>query len=108
MPPALRHLRSVSALLLVLFASACAGEHGEAAAQSAPPPVTAFNAFGMPGPWWRAGASAEEFDLDLRTCRSESSAARARPGEADPLDAAYRSFLGCMERLAWTRGRPPS
>lgn len=65
------------------------------------------NAFGIPGPWWRADATPGAFDADLATCRSASSAARKRPGESDPLDAAYRAFLDCMDARGWQRGTPP-
>ena len=46
-------------------------------------------------------------DADLLDCREASSAARRRPDVTDPLDAAYRAFLGCMERRGWQRGAPP-
>jgi hypothetical protein len=66
------------------------------------------NAFGMPGPWWQAQAEPQAFDADLSQCRRESSQAREQPGQPDPLDAAYRAFLGCMEANGWRRGVPPA
>ena len=86
---------------------ACAGEASDATTGVPDPAPTVHNAFGMPGPWWRAGASVERFDVEVKACRGESSAARERAGEADPLDAAYRAFLSCMEKHGWKRGRPP-
>jgi hypothetical protein len=75
---------------------------------AAAPPAPAFSVYGLPGPWWRAGAGQEEFDQESRACRRKSSEARALPGGLDPSDAAYRAFLDCMLEHGWNRGAPPA
>lgn len=60
---------------------------------------------GLPGPWWREGATREMFETEQRLCLTASRDARA--GADDPADAAYRAFLGCMQTSRWTRGLPP-
>ena len=51
---------------------------------------------------WTRGA----FETDVAACRTQSS--RAREGAADPHDAAYRAFLGCMSASGWRRGGAPA
>jgi hypothetical protein len=83
-------------------------------AESALPPVAAaparpepfFEREGVPGPWWRDGATPEMFESEHRACLRASG--EARRGAEDPADAAYRAFLACMETARWQRGLPPS
>lgn len=92
--------------LLAALLTAC-GAPGEASRPSEPPATPlAFTAHGLPGPWWRVGASPREFQRDSRACRTQSSQARQRASR-DRLEAAYRAFLECMEARRWQRGSPP-
>jgi hypothetical protein len=85
--------------------SAPSASSAGAAAVAAPP--AAFSVYGLPGPWWRAGAAQEDFERESRECRRQSSEARAQPGGLGPSDAAYRAFLDCMLGHGWNRGTPP-
>jgi hypothetical protein len=98
--------RALCAAFLIL---GCGAESAPSAspADAAAPPASAFSVYGLPGPWWRAGAAQDDFDQDSRECRRASSLARAAPGGLDPSDAAYRAFLDCMLGHGWTRGTPP-
>ena len=96
--------RALCAAVLMLC---CGAESTPAPTAAAPQPVAAFSVYGLPGPWWRAGAGQEDFDQESRECRRVSSEARARPGGLDPSDAAYRAFLDCMLGHGWNRGAPP-
>jgi hypothetical protein len=68
-------------------------------------PVQSFHTrYGFPGPWWKEGGRAGEFDRESRTClRRSNQARRAAPGD-ERNEAAYRGFLTCMEELGWNRG----
>lgn len=107
--PALCVWRLMALLLPVAWSCASSGSEsgGTAKASQSVGPVV-HNAFGMPGPWWRDDGSPQVFETDLATCRRESSEARERRDEPDPLDAAYRAFLGCMDGNGWQRGLPPA
>jgi hypothetical protein len=85
----------------------CGAEPPPPPPAAAAPPASAFSLYGLPGPWWRAGAGQDDFDRDSRECRRASSEARAQPAGLDPSDAAYRAFLDCMLGHGWTRGTPP-
>ena len=88
----------------VLLACGPGGETSRPAEPAATPLV--FTAHGLPGPWWRVGASPKEFQRDTRSCRQQSSKARQRAA-SNALEAAYRAFLECMEGRRWKRGLPP-
>jgi hypothetical protein len=96
--------------LLLLIAFAC-GDLGDATLDvSAPPPVAVripYELHGIPGPWWRDNATQGDFDRDLWACRTESKRSRQGATSETRKDVAYRAFLDCMTRLAWTRGHPP-
>jgi hypothetical protein len=95
------------ATALAVLLLAC-GQAAEAPRPVGPPPTPlAFTAHGLPGPWWRAGASPRDFQRDSRACRAQSSRVRERVTR-DALEAAYRAFLDCMEARLWQRGTPPS
>jgi hypothetical protein len=105
-------LESIASCCIAIFLASCSEgtSHGEIADVAAPAPAapSAFNGGdGVPGPWWRHGASREEFNSDLVDCRGRSVEARSNASE-DPPDAAYRAFLACMSELAWSRGAPPA
>jgi hypothetical protein len=73
---------------------------------AAPTLPIAYGMEGVPGPWWRHGASRADFDGDMRTCRDRSTEARRSAHPDLRLDAAYRAFLDCMLQDGWTRGSP--
>jgi len=99
-------LRVGSASVSVLLLASCGSSEAPAGASTpSPAPPAHFSRVGLPGPWWREGATREHFDREARTCVSESGAARR--GAEDPADAAYRAFLDCMEARRWMRGVPP-
>ena len=95
---------------ICVWALGCGEAAGTSAVGDVSAPVperpSAFVVEGVPAPWWRKGAGRTDFEVDLRTCRDRSAAARKSASE-DPPDAAYRAFLTCMGELAWTRGAPP-
>jgi len=98
--------RGLLAAALSALIAAC-GDGGAARPPLEPPPTPlAFTAHGLPGPWWRIGASPREFQRDSHACRSQSTRARER-ARRDALEAAYRAFLDCMEARRWQRGSPP-
>jgi hypothetical protein len=95
------------ALLLGLFAACRPSEPNPPAVAAAPArPEPFFEREGVPGPWWREGASSDMFEREHRACLRASHRARAQA--KDPADAAYRTFLACMETGQWTRGLPPA
>ncbi|MGH0030971.1 MAG: hypothetical protein ACQGVC_14350 [Myxococcota bacterium] len=106
--------RSLPLALAALVLLACGSAAEKAGSvEAAPPPAGAdlvFQREGVPGPWWRSGATQEMFDAEHRLCLARSREARreaAARGDGQPADAAYRSFLECMERYSWNRGLPP-
>ena len=93
--------------------SACGPDAGATQGDgvASPPPASGsahllFDREGVPGPWWRNGATLEMFEEELSGCLARGR--EARVGADDPADAAYRGFLSCMERHSWVRGLPPS
>jgi len=100
-----QRLRRAAAGLALLWLGCGAGD-GSRAVEAGPPPGTrlVFQRDGVPGPWWRDGATQEMFDAEHRICLARSREARAG---ADPADAAYRAFLECMQQRSWSRGLPP-
>jgi hypothetical protein len=80
----------------------------DAASSPAPTLRIPFELYGVPGPWWRNNATQADFDRDMWTCRTESKQARSGATPETRKDVAYRAFLDCMKRLAWSRGYPPS
>lgn len=103
----LRCPRWPQGILSLALLLSCQAEPARPDGSDAAKAPTVHTAFGLPGPWWRAGASAEDFDAGVGACRRQSTAARDAAAGGDALDAAYRAFLACMERDGWTRGRPP-
>jgi hypothetical protein len=99
----------VAAIAALLVPACGAPADPQAAVEAAPPPGAdlLFAREGVPGSWWRHGASQDMFDAELGVCLARSKRARAAPGSLDPADAAYRSFLECMDRHHWVRGLPP-
>jgi hypothetical protein len=77
--------------------------------QAGPPPGERliFQREGVPGPWWRDGATQEMFDAEHRVCLARSQEARTDASGANPADAAYRAFLECMRQRSWSRSLPP-
>jgi hypothetical protein len=73
--------------------------------ETAPPSQIpqAFERVGVPGPWWRRGATREAFDVEHRVCLARSREARTAAAGGDPADAAYRAFLECMAQHSWSR-----
>jgi hypothetical protein len=67
-------------------------------------PPGLFARYGYPGPWSREGATRAEFDGDAGACQAASRRARAEAERGARPDAAYRSFLECMEQRGWSRG----
>jgi len=67
-----------------------------------------FSVPGVPGPWWRDDAMRADFQVDQRSCRTISIAARDSAAAENRKDVAYRAFLACMAELDWTRGHPPA
>ena len=101
-----RVIRQLAVVAFTALLAACA-EGSEAPGPPEPPATPlAFTAHGLPGPWWRLGASPREFQRDSRTCREQSSRARER-ATRDARETAYRAFLDCMEARMWQRGTPP-
>jgi len=98
--------RWLAVAALVALLSGCAERRETRRPVEPPPTPLAFTAHGLPGPWWRVGASPRDFQGDSRACRSQSSRARERASR-DALEAAYRAFLDCMEARLWQRGVPP-
>ena len=96
-------------IALLILALGCEPAPATDAAQGHGPGAVPLvhDVFGVPGPWWRAGATPDEFAAEMAACRRVSREARERAGGGDPLDAAYRSFLECMEKRGWNRGIPP-
>lgn len=100
-------MQRLSGWLAVCAALACGADGEPAPAPDPDSTPIAFTAHGLPGPWWRPGASGQEFRAESRACRQRSAEARRRNGARDPMDAAYRAFLDCMGESGWTRGSPP-
>jgi len=100
-------MRRLLWILLGGLAAACGAPDDGSTSIAAMPrgPDLIFEREGVPGPWWRRGATADQFETEHRACLSQSRAARA--GAEDPADAAYRTFLACMEHTRWRRGPPP-
>ena len=85
--------------------AACDGGTPSDAVALPPPELLAYRLEGAPGPWWRDGADKAAFDVDAKGCVRASNEARAAAAD-DPYDAAYRTFLECMQGAGWTRGMP--
>jgi hypothetical protein len=109
---------AATALIALTALPACSAEPGSSSPAvaavspvAAPPPEfrvrIPYSLQGVPGPWWRDNAMHADFDVDQRGCRKVSSQARKEAASDDRNDAAYRAFLDCMTRHAWTRGVPP-
>ena len=93
---------SAQVLLLALAAAlACDGATGPTAEAPEPAARVVRTAFGLPGPWWRAGASNEQFEADVRGCREVSTRARREAAGSDPAGVAARP------PPLRTRPRPP-
>lgn len=102
---------ALAAAIAALLPLACGAPPEErVAVDAAPPPGVdlVFLREGVPGPWWRRGASQQMFDDELGLCLRRSNRARSESGNGDPADSAYRSFLECMEQHSWVRGLPPN
>jgi len=99
-------IRRLAVVALTALLTACAEEREAPGPPEPPATPLAFTAHGLPGPWWRLGASPREFQRDTRTCREQSSQARER-ATRDTREAAYRAFLDCMAARMWQRGTPP-
>ena len=100
----------LAALLAAVLPLACgAPAEGRVGVDAAPPPGAdlLFVRDGVPGPWWRRGATLDMFEDELELCLRRSNEARSQSGNGDPADAAYRSFLECMQEHRWVRGLPP-
>jgi hypothetical protein len=96
-----------AAWALAALLPGCGSAEQAPAAEPAAVATTGFHTrYGFPGPWSREGASHVEFDADSRACLESSNEAR-RSVAGDRNDAAYRSFLECMEERGWTRGVAP-
>lgn len=96
-----------TAWALVALLPGCGGPEQAPAAEPAAVATTGFHTrYGFPGPWSREGAGHAEFDADSRACLGRSNEARRSVAE-DRNDAAYRSFLECMDERGWTRGVAP-
>jgi hypothetical protein len=103
-----RCLQPASAALIAL-ALACergAPEAGvpEPQAAAVDPAPRVFELRGTPGPWTRPGASQLDFDTASRACLARSREARQQTPPEGRADAAYRTFLDCMEAGSWRRG----
>ncbi len=97
--------------IVALLSLGCGAPDDGGATVGAAPPAGAhiiFQLEGVPGPWWRPGGQGDAFEAEHRACLARSREARARPGQADPADAAYRGFLECMVERGWVRGLPPA
>lgn len=106
MIPSLRSLARVAvALALLGCGDAPRGERVEAGPPTSRPAV--YERDGVPGPWWREGATEEMFDAEHRLCLARSREARGEAGADRAADAAYRAFLECMQQQSWQRGLPP-
>lgn len=109
LPVRCRIPRASTALLAALLWLGCGAGDAPPPVESAPPEDErlAFQREGIPGPWWRTGASQATFDVEHRACLARSREARRRAADGDPADAAYRAFIECMQRQDWRRGLPP-
>lgn len=113
-PPVSRALPLAACAAMAIVAPlslSCGAPDDGGAKVGAAPPAGAhiiFQLDGVPGPWWRPGGQGDAFEAEHRDCLARSREARAQPGQADPADAAYRSFLACMVKHGWVRGLPPS
>ena len=65
----------------------------------------AFTMPGDPSPWgWaRTGSNEETFQCEARLCLDASSAARESAQSGQKAEAAYSTFLTCMEERGWAR-----
>ena len=104
-------MRRASVLSLILLAACGSESRGPESVDAAPPSAVAiiFERDGLPGPWWRTGATQEAFDTEHRVClaRAREAGEEARSRGHDRADATYRGFLACMEQTAWNQGLPP-
>jgi hypothetical protein len=104
-------LGSIASCCIAIPLSGCnegatSSQTADVAAPAPGPPSVFSGGDGVPGPWWRHGATRAEFKVDLRVCRDRSVEARQNASD-DPPDAAYRAFLECMTEFTWNRGGPP-
>jgi hypothetical protein len=98
----------VAAAIAALACQAC--DDGATSAANAAPTEAGplvFARHGVPGPWYRAGATRAQFDGESLLCLGRSREARVSAPPGTGADAAYRSFLHCMEEQRWTRGGDP-
>ncbi len=111
---ALAAATTATALIAIVLGTTHCGsglDEGLGGDVSLPSPIglpTPFSFEGIPGPWWKLGATRAHFESDLRTCRDRSTEARQAAEAGAGHAAAYRTFLECMIDHAWNRGVPAS
>ena len=104
--PPMRRFTIASSLLVLATQMAGCDDTPDVSAAPLVAVRVPYDLYGVPGPWWRDNATQTDFDRDMWACRTQSKRARNAATPDTRKDVAYRSFLGCMTDLAWTRGYP--